>query len=160
MFYDGFQLPLPQFVKVPCPTGDVDALISRLEQVIENEGPDTIAAFIGEPILGAGGIIVPTPGYYQRVREVLSRHDILFIADEVITGFGRTGSMFGTEEFGLKPDMITLAKGLSSTAAEQKESLSSLPLPEYSAPGGLSKTRAGPHSCRPKPEFTEMGGTK
>ncbi|MGY4652845.1 4-aminobutyrate---pyruvate transaminase [Mycobacterium sp. URHB0021] len=117
MFYDGFQLPLPQFVKVPCPTGNVDALISRLEQVIETEGPDTIAAFIGEPILGAGGVIVPTPGYYERVREVLSRHDILFIADEVITGFGRTGSMFGTEEFGLKPDMITLAKGLSSAYA-------------------------------------------
>ena len=117
MFYEGFQLPLSQFVKVPCPTGDVDALIARLEQVIDAEGPDTIAAFIGEPILGAGGIIIPTPGYYDRVREVLSRHDILFIADEVITGFGRTGSMFATEEFGLKPDMITLAKGLSSAYA-------------------------------------------
>jgi 4-aminobutyrate--pyruvate transaminase len=116
-FYEGFQLPLPQFVKVPCPSGDVDVLIARLEQVIETEGPDTIAAFIGEPILGPGGMIIPTPGYYDRLREVLSRHDILFIADEVVTGFGRTGSMFATEEFGLKPDMITLAKGLSSAYA-------------------------------------------
>jgi 4-aminobutyrate--pyruvate transaminase len=114
MFYDGFDLPLRQFVKAPCPTGDVDALINRLEQIIEAEGPETIAAFIGEPILGAGGIIIPPPGYYHRVQQVLSRHDILFIADEVITGFGRTGSMFATEEFDLKPDMITVAKGLSS----------------------------------------------
>jgi 4-aminobutyrate--pyruvate transaminase len=114
MFYDGFHLPLPQFVKVPCPTGDVDALINQLEQIIEEEGPETISAFIGEPILGAGGIIIPPPGYYDRVQQVLSRHDILFIADEVITGFGRTGSMFATEEFALKPDMITVAKGLSS----------------------------------------------
>jgi 4-aminobutyrate---pyruvate transaminase len=114
MFYDGFDLPLPQFVKAPCPTGEVDALINRLEQIIEAEGPETIAAFIGEPILGAGGIIIPPPGYYHRVQQVLSRHDILFIGDEVITGFGRTGSMFATEEFDLKPDMITVAKGLSS----------------------------------------------
>jgi 4-aminobutyrate---pyruvate transaminase len=114
MFYDGFDLPLRQFVKAPCPTGDVDALINRLEQIIEAEGPETIAAFIGEPILGAGGIIIPPPGYYHRVQEVLSRYDILFIADEVITGFGRTGSMFATEEFDLTPDMITVAKGLSS----------------------------------------------
>jgi 4-aminobutyrate---pyruvate transaminase len=114
MFYEGFNLPLSQFVKAPCPTGDVDALIDRLERIIEAEGPETIAAFIGEPILGAGGIIIPPPGYYHRVQEVLSRYDILFIADEVITGFGRTGSMFATEEFDLKPDMITVAKGLSS----------------------------------------------
>ncbi|KOV74870.1 class III aminotransferase [Streptomyces sp. AS58] len=120
----GFGLPLPSFLKVPCPdprTSEglddeqfTDYLIARLELLIEAEGADTIAAFIGEPMLGAGGIIVPPPGYYGRVQDVLARHDILFIADEVITGFGRTGSMFATTEFGLSPDMITLAKGLSS----------------------------------------------
>ncbi|MDX3854845.1 aspartate aminotransferase family protein [Streptomyces sp. AK02-01A] len=125
--HDGFGIPLPGFLKVPCPdpldarannlTDDqfVDWLISRLEDLIATEGADTIAAFIGEPILGAGGIIIPPTGYYRRVQEVLARHDILFIADEVVTGFGRTGSMFGTTEFNLSPDMITFAKGLSSS---------------------------------------------
>jgi 4-aminobutyrate--pyruvate transaminase len=119
----GFEMPLPQFVKIACPdprsgqaptTNVTDQLIAGLETVIAAEGPDTIAAFIGEPILGAGGIIIPPADYYHRVQEVLARHDILFIADEVITGFGRTGSMFATQEFALKPDIITLAKGLSS----------------------------------------------
>jgi 4-aminobutyrate---pyruvate transaminase len=118
----GFEMPLPTFVKVACPdprSADdpaklTDQLITGLEAVIAAEGPDTIAAFIGEPILGAGGVIIPPADYYHRVQEVLARHDILFIADEVITGFGRTGSMFGTQEFGLTPDIITLAKGLSS----------------------------------------------
>ncbi|MEU3183968.1 aminotransferase [Streptomyces sp. NPDC006923] len=125
--HEGFGIPLPNFLKVPCPdpldarannlTDDqfVDWLIMRLEDLIATEGADTIAAFIGEPILGAGGVIIPPTGYYQRVQEVLARHDILFIADEVITGFGRTGSMFGTTEFDLRPDMMTFAKGLSSS---------------------------------------------
>lgn len=124
--HQGFGLPLPYFLKVPCPdplspqaqgmTNDqfVDWLVAQLEDLIDDEGADTIAAFIAEPIIGAGGVIIPPPGYYHRVEEVLARHDILFIADEVITGFGRTGSMFATTEFDLTPDMITLAKGLSS----------------------------------------------
>jgi 4-aminobutyrate---pyruvate transaminase len=122
--HHGFGHPLPGFLKVPCPDArgqneqeTVDRLIAHLEHVIDAEGADTIAAFIGEPILGAGGIIVPPPGYYTRVQDVLTRHGILFIADEVITGFGRTGAMFATQEFDLKPDMITLAKGLSSAYA-------------------------------------------
>jgi 4-aminobutyrate--pyruvate transaminase len=123
----GFGLPWPGFVKVPCPdplstqpagtTDFVDRLIAGLAQIIDTEGPDSIAAFIAEPILGAGGIIIPPPGYYARVQELLAEHDILFIADEVVTGFGRTGAMFATQEFDLKPDMITLAKGLSSAYA-------------------------------------------
>jgi 4-aminobutyrate---pyruvate transaminase len=124
LMHNGFGLPLPNFIKLPCPDpleapgqtphSFTDHLITRLEEVIRAEGPDTIAAFIGEPILGAGGIVIPPADYYHRVREVLTRHDILFIADEVITGFGRTGSMFATNEFALKPDIITLAKDLSS----------------------------------------------
>ncbi|WP_405984079.1 aminotransferase [Streptomyces sp. NBC_00872] len=124
--HEGFGMPLPNFPKIPCPdpysppaqglTSDqfVDWLVAQLEDLISDEGADTIAAFIGEPVLGAGGVIFPPHGYYQRVQEVLARHDILFIADEVITGFGRTGSMFATTEFDLSPDMVTLAKGLSS----------------------------------------------
>ncbi|MEV7033344.1 aminotransferase class III-fold pyridoxal phosphate-dependent enzyme [Streptomyces sp. NPDC093272] len=125
----GFGLPLPSFVTVACPDPHgplreglsedrfVDRLVGRLERLIEHEGPDTIAAFIAEPILGAGGLIIPPPSYYPRVQEVLARHDILFVLDEVVTGFGRTGSMFATTEFGLTPDLITLAKGLSSAYA-------------------------------------------
>ena len=122
----GFGLPLAPFLRVACPdrlspagadrneTEFVDWLIEQLEASIAREGADTIAAFIGEPILGAGGLVIPPASYYPRVQEVLAREDILFIADEVITGFARTGSMFGTQEFDLRPDLVTLAKGLSS----------------------------------------------
>jgi 4-aminobutyrate--pyruvate transaminase len=89
-------------------------LAGRLEQLILSEGPDTVAAFIAEPVMGAGGVIVPPRGYYEKVQAVLARHDILFIADEVICGFGRTGRMWGCETFGIEPDIITCAKQLSS----------------------------------------------
>ena len=82
--------------------------------MIIREGPDTIAAFIAEPVNGAGGVIVPPRDYFPRVQEVLRRYDILMIADEVITGFGRTGNMFGCETFGIQPDIMTVAKALSS----------------------------------------------
>ena len=80
----------------------------------ESEGAETIAAFFDEPVMGGGGVIVPPPTYFARIQEVLARHDILFVVDEVICGFGRTGNMFGCETFDLKPDMITVAKALSS----------------------------------------------
>lgn len=89
-------------------------LAEQLEDLIQAEGPETIGAFIAEPIMGAGGVIVPPRTYFEKVQEVLDRYDILFIADEVICGFGRTGRMFATETFRLKPDMITVAKQLSS----------------------------------------------
>ena len=85
--------------------------------MIEAEGADTIAAFVGEPIMGTGGIIPPPPGYWARVQEILTRHDILLIADEVVTGFGRMGTMFGSEFYDLKPDFMTIAKGLTSAYA-------------------------------------------
>ncbi|MFJ4468225.1 aminotransferase class III-fold pyridoxal phosphate-dependent enzyme [Streptomyces sp. NPDC089424] len=127
--HKGFGLPLPSFLKVACPDPNgpqaeglteeqfVERLVSGLEQLIEAEGASTIAAFIAEPILGAGGVVIPPPSYYPRVQEVLARHDILFVVDEVVTAFGRTGAMFATTEFGLSPDLITLAKGLSSAYA-------------------------------------------
>jgi adenosylmethionine-8-amino-7-oxononanoate aminotransferase len=93
----------------------VDRIVNNLEQLILREGADTIAAFIVEPITGASGVIVPPEGYYQKVQAVLHKYDILFWADEVITAFGRTGNDFGCTTMGIKkPDMMTLAKQLSS----------------------------------------------
>ena len=89
----------------------------RLETLIEEEGADTIAAFIGEPMLGTGGLVPPPKGYWTAIQAVLKKHDILLIADEVVTGFGRLGSMFGSDHYGLTPDLITIAKGLTSAYA-------------------------------------------
>jgi L-2,4-diaminobutyrate transaminase len=89
-------------------------LIAEIEGIIEQEGADTIGAFIAEPIMGTGGVLLPPAGYFTRVQALLDQHDILLIADEVITGFGRTGHWFGTGLYGLKPDMLTLAKGITS----------------------------------------------
>ncbi len=90
---------------------------SELEALIEHEGADTIAAFIGEPALGTGGLVPPPAGYWDAIQTILARHDILLIADEVVSGFGRLGSMFGSDHYGLKPDIITIAKGLTSAYA-------------------------------------------
>ena len=86
-----------------------------LEAMIQAEGPDTIAAFIGEPVMGAGGVIVPPKTYWEKIQGVLKKHDILLVADEVICGFGRTGAMFGCETFGIEPDIMTVSKALSSS---------------------------------------------
>lgn len=90
---------------------------AELEALIEREGADTIAAFIGEPILGTGGIVPPPEGYWEAIQAVLKKHDILLIADEVVTGFGRLGSMFGSMHYGIEPDIMTIAKGLTSAYA-------------------------------------------
>jgi L-2,4-diaminobutyrate transaminase len=89
----------------------------KLEEMILAEGPDTIAAFIGEPILGTGGIVPPPAGYWAKIQAVLDKYDILLIADEVVTGFGRLGTMFGSDHYGMKPELITIAKGLTSAYA-------------------------------------------
>lgn len=120
-----FDLPIPQVKHTDCPShyhfaqpGEseeqfAERLANNLEKMILEEGPDTVAAFIAEPISGSGGVIVPPKGYFDRVQAILKKHDVLFIVDEVICGFGRTGQMFGSDSFGLKPDMMTVAKGLS-----------------------------------------------
>ena len=90
------------------------AAARELEETILREGPGTIAAFIGEPIHGAGGVIYPTDDYWPLVREVCTRHDILLIADEVITGFGRTGRWFGLSHWNVTPDILSFAKGVTS----------------------------------------------
>ena len=121
-----FDLPREGFYSTDCPNyyryalpGEseeqfADRLVGNLEAQILHEGPETVGAFIAEPVQGAGGVIVPPRGYFQKIQALLRRYDILFIADEVITGFGRTGNMFGSTTFDLQPDMITLAKALSS----------------------------------------------
>jgi 4-aminobutyrate--pyruvate transaminase len=121
-----FDLPLPGVLRVSAPhfygvglPGEtepqfVDRLVRELEDLIASEGAETIAAFIAEPVQGAGGVIIPPAGYFERVQAVLKKHDILFIADEVITGFGRLGQAFGTNVFDLQPDMVTVAKMLTS----------------------------------------------
>ncbi|GAB5376563.1 MAG: aspartate aminotransferase family protein [Acuticoccus sp.] len=86
----------------------------ELDALIMEEGPDTVAAFFAEPVMGSGGVIVPPATYFDKIQAVLKKHDVLFVVDEVICGFGRLGDMFGSDTYGLKPDMMTVAKGLSS----------------------------------------------
>ncbi|MBE7417077.1 MAG: aminotransferase class III-fold pyridoxal phosphate-dependent enzyme [Ideonella sp.] len=126
MMHEHFDLPLPGIVRVGCPhhyqyaqAGESEAafgerLARELEETIEREDPDTIAAFIAEPVMGAGGVVIPPPGYFERVQAILRRHDILLIADEVITGFGRLGQPFGSQVFSLRPDLVTVAKMLTA----------------------------------------------
>lgn len=120
-----FDLPLPGFVHVPgphaygvaserSPAEYGDWCLEETERVIAKEGADTIAACFAEPVQGAGGVIVPPPGHLKKLRELCRRHDILFVADEVITGFGRLGAWFASGLWDLDPDMITMAKGITS----------------------------------------------
>ncbi|WGF89549.1 aminotransferase [Marinivivus vitaminiproducens] len=125
-YHKAWDLPVEGVIHTSCPhyyrfaeDGETEAeftdrMIAELEAIIEREGADTIAAFIAEPIMGTGGVLLPPEGYFARVQEVLDRNDILLIADEVITGFGRTGQWFATGLYGLKPDLVTLAKGITS----------------------------------------------
>ncbi|HMN82150.1 MAG TPA: aminotransferase [Burkholderiaceae bacterium] len=135
-----FDLPLPCVLRTDCPSfyhegrpGEteaqfVDRIVGNLERLIEQEGPDTIGAFFAEPVMGAGGVIVPPPGYFERVQAVLKKHDILLVADEVICGFGRTGSLFGSQTFGMRPDIMTMAKALSSSYLPISATLVSKPI--------------------------------
>lgn len=128
-FQKKFDLPLDRVLHTDAPyyfrRKDLDQseadfvaqCVASLEELIAREGADTIAAFIGEPALGTGGLVPPPAGYWPAIQEVLDRHDILLIADEVVTGFGRLGSMFGSDHYGMRPDLITIAKGLTSAYA-------------------------------------------
>jgi L-2,4-diaminobutyrate transaminase len=129
VFHNKFDLPLEHVVHTVSPfyfrrddlsmseAEFVAHCASELEALIEREGADTIAAFIGEPALGTGGIVPPPPGYWDAIQKVLRKHDILLIADEVVTGFGRLGTMFGSDHYGIEADIITIAKGLTSAYA-------------------------------------------
>ena len=125
-YHDHMGLPLPQVVHTGVPHHYWGAearetelefsarRASELDQLIERLGPENVGAFIAEPVLGTGGITPPPEGYWQAIQPVLKKHDLLLIADEVITGFGRTGSMFGSQHYGMEPDLVTIAKGLTS----------------------------------------------
>ena len=124
--HDGFDLPAISVIHAETPhayrhahEGESEEsyatrLADSLEQQILHAGADTIAAFIAEPVMGAGGVLLPPKGYFEKVQAVLKRHEILFIADEVICGFGRTGNIWGSETYSFQPDIITVAKQLSS----------------------------------------------
>lgn len=125
-FEDDFDLPIIPVRYVTCPhyyrnsnkgeteTEFTDRLISELEELIIREDPDTIAAFVAEPIMSAGGVIIPPKDYYTRLQAILRKYDIRLIVDEVITGFGRTGNMWGSQTFGINGDSLTCGKALSS----------------------------------------------
>ena len=112
-----FQIESPYLYRNPW-THDPDELgamcANMLDREIQHQGPDTVGAFIAEPVQGAGGMIVPPANFWPLVREVCDKHNVLLIADEVVTGFGRTGSMFGSRHWGVKPDIMCLAKGINS----------------------------------------------
>ena len=124
--HKAFDLPLPDILHTRAPyrlwearPGEDDAafgarLAAELDELIVAEGPDTVAAFIAEPIQAAGGVIVPPDSYFPAVQEVLRRHDVLLIADEVVCGFGRLGTWFGSEALAMAPELMTVAKGLTS----------------------------------------------
>ncbi|WP_407048135.1 aminotransferase [Methyloraptor flagellatus] len=134
-----FDLPVPRVLHADCPhhyrfglEGETEEafvarLAANLRALIEKEGPETIAAFIAEPIMGAGGVIVPPEGYFAAIQPIFEEHDILMIGDEVITGFGRTGEWFGSTAVGYKPHTISVAKQLTASYAP----LSAVMLPQF-----------------------------
>ena len=138
-FHSHFDLPLPGFLHAESPyyyrealDGESEAdfcgrLAGSLEALIQREGPETIAAFIAEPVQGAGGVIVPPEGYFPRIQEVLDKYGIILIDDEVICGFGRTGRTFGAQTVGMRPAAMTVAKALSSAYLP----ISAVLVPEY-----------------------------
>jgi L-2,4-diaminobutyrate transaminase len=128
-FHDNFDLPIDRVKHTICPhwyrnapAGMDEAAFSvycaqQLEQLILAEGPDTVAAFIAEPVMGTGGLIPPPQGYWEAIQAVLNKYDVLLIADEVVCAFGRVGAQMGSHRYGMRPDLITVAKGLTSAYA-------------------------------------------
>ncbi|MGH9337892.1 MAG: aspartate aminotransferase family protein, partial [Vicinamibacteria bacterium] len=123
-YWPMFEPRVPGFVHIPSPypyryeapagTSQGVAAANELERAILREGPDTVAMFLAEPVQGAGGVIVPQDDYFPRIREICAQYEVLFVSDEVITGFGRTGTAFGLSHWGVAPDMIQFAKGITS----------------------------------------------
>ena len=126
VFHADFDLPIAGVLHTDCPhhwkygeAGESEEayasrIVRNLEDMIEREGPETIAAFIAEPVMGAGGVLIPPATYFEKVQAVLARHDIAFIADEVICGFARTGNWWGSQTFGIQPSTVTMAKAVTS----------------------------------------------
>ncbi len=127
--HKSFDMPIDRIMHTTCPhywreghEGESEEEFATrcandLEDMIQAEGPETVAAFFAEPVMGAGGVVVPPATYWEKIQAVLDKHDVLLIADEVICGFGRTGNMFGTETFGMKPDVMVMSKQITSSYA-------------------------------------------
>jgi 4-aminobutyrate--pyruvate transaminase len=126
-FHRDFDLPLPFVRHLTCPNlwrfglpGESEEefatrLADELDKTIVAEGPETVAAFIGEPVMGAGGVMPPPRTYWEKIQAVLAKHDVLLVADEVITGFGRTGNMFASQTYDIKPDFMIVSKAITSS---------------------------------------------
>ena len=124
--HEAFDLPIDGFFHTDCPhyareaePGETEEeyatrCADNLDRLIQSEGPETVAAFFAEPVMGAGGILIPPATYFEKIQKVLRKHDVLMVADEVICGFGRTGNWWGSQTFGIEPDILTCAKALSS----------------------------------------------
>jgi 4-aminobutyrate--pyruvate transaminase len=135
-----FDLPRGRFIHTGCPhhyrfgkPGETEEqfatrLAAELDELIVREGADTVAAFFAEPVMGAGGVIVPPATYFDKIQAVLRKHHVLFVVDEVICGFGRTGSMFGSQTYNLKPDILTCAKALTASYLPMSATLVSQPI--------------------------------
>src|SRR5690242_13374950 len=140
--HNDFDLPRGRFVHAGCPhhyrfarQGETEEqfaarLAAELDALIASEGPETVAAFFAEPVMGAGGVIVPPASYFERIQPVLRKHGVLLVVDEVICGFGRTGNLFGSETFGLQPDILTCAKALTAGYLPMSATLVSGPIYE------------------------------
>ena len=123
-YWPMFEPRIPGFVHIPSPypyryqapegVSQGIAAANELEQAILREGPETVAMFLAEPVQGAGGVIVSQDDYFPRIREICDKYEVLLVADEVITGFGRTGTLFGLQHWGIEPDMIQFAKAITS----------------------------------------------
>lgn len=125
-YHTAFDMPIKGVIHAACPhhyrfaepneseAAFADRMVADLASIIDREGPETIAAFIAEPIMGTGGVLLPPADYLARVQALLDKHDIMMIADEVITGFGRVGRWFASGAHGLRPDIISMAKGITS----------------------------------------------
>ena len=135
LYHDLMDLPVPAILRTGAPhhywgaeAGETEEAFSNrraaeMEELILREDPETIGGFIGEPVLGTGGLVPPPSGYWAAIQAVLRKYDILLIADEVITGFGRTGRMFGSDLYGIEPDLTTVAKGITSAYAPLSASI-------------------------------------
>ncbi len=147
--HNDFDLPMQGVLHADCPhyyrfaePGETeseftDRLATNLEDLIEKEDPETIAAFIAEPVMGAGGVIVPPADYFPKIRPILDKYDIIFIADEVICGFGRTGNMFGSQTFNMNPHTLSVAKALTGAYLP----MSAVLIPEFIYDAMLAESR-------------------
>ncbi len=147
--HQDFDLPIPGILHTDCPhhyrfaePGETeseftDRLAKNLEELIIREDPETVAAFIAEPVMGAGGVIIPPRDYFLKIQPVLEKYDIVFIADEVICGFGRTGNMFGTQTFSMKPHSLSVAKALTGAYLP----MSAVLIPEFIYEAMLEESR-------------------